>query len=59
MPKVTAHLKTLPAVDVEGHTVESLTAKVQLLMRQGLAELQQKVLQTEIQPQAETASKRA
>lgn len=58
MPKVTAHLKTLPPVDVTGHTVESLTAKVQLLMREGLAELQQKVLQKDSQPQAAIASKR-
>lgn len=44
MPKVTAHLKVLPAISVEGHTVESLTAEVQQQMRVGLAELQQQVL---------------
>ncbi len=44
MPKVTAHLKTLPAIDVAGHSVESLTREVQGAMRQGLAELQQEVL---------------
>lgn len=44
MPKVTAHLMTLPAISVEGHTVDSLTKEVDLQMRAGLAKLQQKVL---------------
>lgn len=44
MSKVVAHLKALPAIDVEGHTVDSLTKLVQEKMRQGLAELQQAVL---------------
>ncbi|TCM63318.1 1-acyl-sn-glycerol-3-phosphate acyltransferase [Acinetobacter calcoaceticus] len=44
MPKVTAHLKTLPAIHVADHSVESLTNEVQRQMRQGLAELQQHVL---------------
>lgn len=44
MSKVVAHLKALPAIGVEGHTVESLTKLVQEKMQQGLAELQQTVL---------------
>lgn len=44
MPKVTAHLMTLPAISVEGHTVDSLTKEVDRQMRAGLAKLQQKVL---------------
>lgn len=46
MPKVTAHLMTLPAISVEGHTVTSLTKEVDRLMREGLAHLHQKVLTT-------------
>ena len=44
MPKVTAHLLTLPAVPVTGHTVETLTREVEQQMRAGLLELQRKVL---------------
>ena len=44
MPKVTAHLKTFPAISTEGHTVESLTALVQQTMQQGLEDLQKEVL---------------
>lgn len=44
MPKVVAHLMTLPAIDVTGHSVESLTKQVQTMMQEGLVELQQKVL---------------
>lgn len=44
MPKVTAHLMTLPAISVAGHTVDSLTKEVDRQMRAGLAKLQQKVL---------------
>ncbi|TCB72705.1 1-acyl-sn-glycerol-3-phosphate acyltransferase [Acinetobacter haemolyticus] len=44
MPKVTAHLMALPAISVQGHTVESLTEEVQTQMIEGLARLQQKVL---------------
>ncbi len=44
MPKVTAHLMTLPAIPVRGHTVDSLTREVDRQMRAGLAELQRKVL---------------
>ena len=44
MPKVTAHLMTLPAITVEGHTVDTLTKEVDRQMRAGLLELQQKVL---------------
>ena len=46
MPKVVAHLKTFPAISVQGHTVETLTKTVQDLMQQGLLELQQEVLVT-------------
>ena len=44
MPKVTAHLMALPAISVQGHTIESLTEEVQAQMIEGLARLQQKVL---------------
>ena len=44
MPKVTAHLKTFPAISVEGHTVETLTKYIQGIMQQGLADLQSEVL---------------
>ena len=44
MPKVTAHLKTFPAISVEGHTVETLTKYIQHIMQQGLADLQSEVL---------------
>ena len=44
MPKVTAHLLLLPAIAVEGHSMESLTDEVRQQMIQGLAQLQQKVL---------------
>ena len=44
MPKVTAHLKTFPAISVEGHTVETLTKYIQGIMQQGLADLQSDVL---------------
>ena len=44
MPKVTAHLMTLPTISVAGHTVESLTKEVDRQMREGLVQLQQKVL---------------
>ncbi len=46
MPKVTTHLMALPAIAVQGHTVESLTQEVQTQMIEGLARLQQKVLKT-------------
>lgn len=44
MPKVTAHLKTLSAISVEGHTVQSLTNVVQEMMDKGLQDLQREVL---------------
>ena len=44
MPKVTAHLLTLPMINTEGHTVDSLTATVQREMNVGLAQLHQRVL---------------
>ncbi|EPG41700.1 lysophospholipid acyltransferase family protein [Acinetobacter colistiniresistens] len=44
MPKVTAHLLTLPAIPVAGHTVETLTKEVDRQMRAGLERLQRKVL---------------
>ena len=44
MPKVTAHLLTLPAISVEGHDLTSLTKEVQEKMVEGLAQLHQKVL---------------
>lgn len=43
MPKVTAHLMALAPVEVQGHTVETLTQEIQAKMIEGLAELQQKV----------------
>ena len=44
MPQVTAHLLTLPAIPVTGHTVDTLTKEVDPKMREGLAELHRKVL---------------
>lgn len=44
MPEVTAHLLTLPAIAVQGHTVDSLTKEVDQQMRAGLLQLQHKVL---------------
>ncbi|MBP9788732.1 MAG: 1-acyl-sn-glycerol-3-phosphate acyltransferase [Acinetobacter sp.] len=44
MPKVTAHLLTLPAIPVAGHTLDTLTKEVDCQMRAGLLELQTKVL---------------
>ncbi|MFK8934325.1 lysophospholipid acyltransferase family protein [Acinetobacter junii] len=44
MPQVTAHLLTLPAIPVTGHTVDTLTKEVDQKMREGLAELHRKVL---------------
>lgn len=44
MPRVTAHVLAVPAIDVTGHTVESLTALVQQKMSEGLAQLQDEVL---------------
>lgn len=44
MPKVTAHLFALPAIDVTGHTVETLTPLVQEKMLVGLNDLQSRVL---------------
>lgn len=44
MPQVTAHLMALPLIDSSSHSVESLTAEVQLKMQEGLKELQAKVL---------------
>lgn len=44
MDKVTAHMLCLPLLDVEGHTIESLTEEVQLQMEQGLKDLQKKVV---------------
>ena len=44
MPKVTAHLMALPAISVEGHTVDSLTSLVQQKMVEGLEQLQKEVL---------------
>ncbi|MCW8040337.1 MULTISPECIES: lysophospholipid acyltransferase family protein [Acinetobacter] len=44
MPKVTAHLMALPAIDTAGHTVESLTQEVQLKMTEGLVKLHAQVL---------------
>ncbi|RZF49804.1 1-acyl-sn-glycerol-3-phosphate acyltransferase [Acinetobacter halotolerans] len=45
MPRVTAHLLTLPAISVEGHTVETLTKEVDIRMREGLKKLHRKVLE--------------
>ena len=47
MPKVTAHLMALPAIAVEGHDIESLTAVVQERMTEGLAELHRQVLKSQ------------
>ena len=44
MPQVTAHLMTLPAISVLGHTLETLTEEVDQKMREGLIRLQRKVL---------------
>lgn len=44
MPRVTAHLRFLPRIDVTGHTLDSLTHEVQQKMRTGLQELHQQVL---------------
>ncbi|NHB59273.1 lysophospholipid acyltransferase family protein [Acinetobacter shaoyimingii] len=44
MPKVIAHIKAFPAIQTEGHTVESITELVQTTMQNGLAELQAEVL---------------
>ena len=44
MPQVTAHLMALPAISVEGHTVETLTALVQQKMVEGLVTLQKEVV---------------
>ncbi|MCF9033894.1 lysophospholipid acyltransferase family protein [Acinetobacter nectaris] len=44
MPKVTAHVMFLPEIDVAGHTVETLTKKVQVVMKEGLLHLHQQVL---------------
>ena len=54
MPKVTAHLLTLPTLHTEGHTVDSLTALVQREMNAGLAQLHQRVLHT-VQPSSNSA----
>lgn len=43
---VKAHVKFLPQIDVTGHDIKSLTTLVQQLMEQGLAELQQAVLES-------------
>ncbi len=48
MPKVTAHLMALPAIVVEGHDIESLTAVVQERMTEGLAELHRQVLKPQV-----------
>ncbi|OLV63675.1 1-acyl-sn-glycerol-3-phosphate acyltransferase, partial [Acinetobacter baumannii] len=48
MPKVTAHLLTLPPISVEGHDVKSLTQEVQEKMVEGLAQLHKKVLKPKI-----------
>lgn len=45
MPKVIAHLKALPQIDVSGHSVESLTREVQEKMQLGLEALQREVIQ--------------
>ena len=44
MPRVTAHLMTLPTVAVTGHTVETLTREVEQQMRAGWLELHRKGL---------------
>ena len=45
MARVTAHLMALPAIDTQGHTVESLTATVQQMMTDGLASLHRQIFQ--------------
>lgn len=44
MPKVTVHMMCLPQIQVQGHTLESLTTQVQNEMTQGLKDLHAKVL---------------
>lgn len=44
MPKVTAHVMFLPAIAVEGHTLDSLTELVHVSMQDGLKQLHQTVL---------------
>lgn len=44
MPEVTAHLMALPAIETQGHSVESLTRAVHEKMVAGLNELKAKVL---------------
>ena len=44
MPRVTAHLMALPAIDVTGHDVQSLTAVVHEQMTHGLQQLHQQVV---------------
>jgi lyso-ornithine lipid O-acyltransferase len=44
MPKVTAHLMALPAIEVEGHTVDTLTRLVQEKMVDGLMQLHADIL---------------
>lgn len=44
MPKVTAHLMMLPEIQIEGHTVDTLTQEVQQKMEQGLQDLHACVL---------------
>ncbi len=53
MPKVTAHLTALPAIESAGHTVDSLTREVQHKMTEGLAALQAQVLGHSIQKPAQ------
>lgn len=45
MPKVIAHIKALPEISVEGHTVDTLTALLQKKMQEGLADLQSEIIQ--------------
>lgn len=44
MPKVTAHLMALPAIEVKGHTVDTLTRLVQEKMVDGLIQLHTDIL---------------
>ncbi|WP_407647894.1 lysophospholipid acyltransferase family protein [Acinetobacter rathckeae] len=44
MQKVTAHVMFMPAISVQGHNLESLTAAVDATMRQGLNTLHEQVL---------------
>ena len=44
MPQVTAHIMALPQIEVEGHTLESLTQVVSQAMQKGLIELHHKAL---------------